>query len=217
MGFDWFGFVKPLSVWPVTNYGDLSGLPDPSLNTMANFTSPVLLVSGTADAYHTVTSMQKAAGDIMSFNVRQSLSNQPAVPLYTVSVQNAGSFVFFFSSYCINQFMSSMPQLTMGCQTNVPINWNFGAGALSRVAFVFGVCFTLAQSLWLTPFIYRRHMARSNVLAAMGNQSVLRLQRRRMSYGVRGHVAEAVHVWRGSGDAGACTVLGVRRWLMYDS
>ena len=130
LGFDWFGFVKPLSAWPVTNYGDLSGLPDPTLNKMANFTSPVLLVSGTADAYHTVTSMQKAMGDITSFNVRQSLMNptQPSVPLYSVAVQNAGSFVFFFSAYCINQFLSSSPQLTISCQTNVPINWNFGAG-----------------------------------------------------------------------------------------
>ena len=81
LGFNYYGFVKPLSVWPVTNFGDLSGLPDPSLNQMSVFPSKVLLLSGTADPFHTVTSTQKALGDLLSYSVNASLLKQTPVPL----------------------------------------------------------------------------------------------------------------------------------------
>lgn len=131
LGFDYFGFVKPLSVWPVTNFGDLSGLPDPSLNKMANFPNKVLLLSGSADPFHTVTSTQKALGDLLSYSTNTTLLKQTPVPVYALSVQNAGSFVFFFSAYCVFKFMSGSTDFT-NCQTNVPINWNFGTDILGR-------------------------------------------------------------------------------------
>ncbi len=130
LGFDYYGFVKPLSQWPVTNFGDLSSLPDFSSNKMSSFPSKVLLLSGTADPFHTVTSTQKALGDLLSYSVNSTLQKQAPVPVYAVSVQNAGSWTFFFSAYCINLFLTSAPldQLT-NCQTNVPVNWNFGSGS----------------------------------------------------------------------------------------
>lgn len=131
LGFDYFGFVKPLSVWPVTNFGDLSGLPDPSQNKMAKFPNKVLLLSGSADPFHTVTSTQKALGDLLTYSTNATLLNQLPVPVYALSVQNAGSFVFFFSAYCVFKFMSGSTDFT-NCQTNVPINWNFGTDVLGR-------------------------------------------------------------------------------------
>jgi hypothetical protein len=91
LGFNYYGFVKPLSVWPVTNFGDLSGLPDPSLNQMSVFPSKVLLLSGTADPFHTVTSTQKALGDLLSYSVNASLLKQTPVPLPCIK------YVPFFS------------------------------------------------------------------------------------------------------------------------
>ena len=69
LGFDYYGFVKPLSQWPVTNFGDLGSLPDYSSNKMSSFPSKVLLLSGSADPFHTVTSTQKALGDLLSYSV----------------------------------------------------------------------------------------------------------------------------------------------------
>jgi hypothetical protein len=79
LGFDYFGFIKPLSIWPVTNYGDLNGLPDPSLTKMAVFPTKVLLLSGTADPFHTVTSTQKALGDLISSNMNATILKQTPV------------------------------------------------------------------------------------------------------------------------------------------
>ena len=80
LGFDYYGFIKPLSIWPVTNFGDLNGLPDPSLNKMAVFPSKVLLLSGTADPFHTVTSTQKALGDLISSNMNATILKQTQAP-----------------------------------------------------------------------------------------------------------------------------------------
>jgi hypothetical protein len=134
LGFDYYGFVVPLSQWPVTNFGDLSGLPDPSLNKMAPFPSPVFLISGTADPFHTVTSTQKALGDLFSYSTNATILKQQPVPVYAVSVKNAGSWAFFFASYCVNLFITTggAADVFADCQTNVPVNWNFGAGAASH-------------------------------------------------------------------------------------
>jgi hypothetical protein len=80
LGFDYYGFIKPLSIWPVTNFGDLNGLPDPSLTKMAVFPSKVLLLSGTADPFHTVTSTQKALGDLISYSMNSTIMKQTQVP-----------------------------------------------------------------------------------------------------------------------------------------
>ena len=88
LGFDYYGFVKPLSQWPVTNFGDLGSLPDYSSNKMSSFPSKVLLLSGTADPFHTVTSTQKALGDLLSYSVNASLQKQAPVPVYAVSVRD---------------------------------------------------------------------------------------------------------------------------------
>jgi hypothetical protein len=150
-GFSYSGFVEPLSRWPVTNFGDLTGLPDPSLNKMAVFSSPVLLISGTADPFHTITSSQKALGDLITYSVNSSLSAKsappPSVPVYPISVKNAGSFVFFFTSYCVYQFLSApSTKPDDSCKSDVPINWNFGSGHFRKYS-LSASCLANASSL----------------------------------------------------------------------